>query len=153
EPEHQDIALRDRFYGVGQLAKHALHGGAGHLPMERHSLRSLQDRRHLGQPRRRVSMEEADDRLPARLQAERGHGLEERQVGLARPARLDASTLREPVPVATGHRAQEKTLDDRRLSDPRLARHEYELTAAAAGAGEACRQLLELTAAADNGRG
>ena len=70
--------------------------------------------------------EQADDRLPAWLPAQPSHGLEERQVGLARSVGLDASPLGDAQAIAAARLGQEP-LDEGRLADPGLAGHEDDL--------------------------
>ena len=122
------------------------------LSLECPQLRGIQNRGHLGEPRRSVLAEQAGDRLPSWLAAQAGHGFQQRQVGLARPMSLDASTLGDSKPIATLAASAKNSLDGRRLPDPGLAGHEDDLPIPIRGPLQAPAQLAQLPVPTDDQR-
>ncbi len=145
EPESDRRLRRQRLDRLGQLAQHPLPHGARRRPLERPQLGGADQRRHLRQPRRRVAPEDGNDGAP-RFAPQAREGLEQRQVGLARPVVLDAATGGDEQPVAGG--AGQEGLHRRRLADARLARDEDDLALAAPGAIQARAQLRQRALAA-----
>src|SRR5262249_50676292 len=102
---------------------------------ETSQLLGTRETRHLGEPARRVPLEESQHALARRQPAEPPDRVEDGQVRLALAEVLDALTARHPGRIRPGQAGQEG-LDDRRLPDARLAGDEHHLALAALGPRE-----------------
>jgi hypothetical protein len=126
QPQHHRPVDRDNVERFGQLADHALMSGAGSRAADRLRLARGEQRRHLGQPRRREHPKPPLQTTAARASTRSTERLENGHVRLGRAVGLDALPVAQPHALGVGGAGQELP-HERTLADPRLAGHEHDL--------------------------
>ena len=136
--EHQRRPRGQRIQGLAHLAEHALARRAAGVAGEALAIGRRHQRRQLHQPHRRVQPQDLDRRgvVPAQLPDR----VEDRQIRFAHPVLGQALPAAEPAVRLAGHRARER-LQQRRLADAGLSRHEHHLALAAARPVEPAPQV------------
>ena len=127
EEEHERRIGSQRLERLGDLTEHAVGRRAKSLVLQR--IARLDERRHLGQPRRRVPSQQGGDASAPRIAREPSERVEHRQVRFGAAGVLQALTLRDPGSSVLLDLPQEG-VDDARLADPAFPDHEHDLTLA-----------------------
>ena len=126
EPENQRTLRGERLHGIAHLAQHPLAIRAGDASEKPLVLHLREERRHLGEPGRRVPTEDVENPIPAGTAAHRRQRLQDRQVGLSGSVLLDALPAGDAKLVAGGGGGEE-VAGQRRLADSRLSGEEQDL--------------------------
>jgi hypothetical protein len=128
--EEDERAIRaHRIERLDDLAEHALAGRSGRPSLHRLQLVVGEQGRQLREPRRRILLEDPDERLPSRLATQAPERLEHRQIRLGGAVLLDALAAADAEPVGVAELGEER-VDQRGLPDPGLAGHEDQLACA-----------------------
>src|SRR5262249_50509182 len=136
---------------LDQLAEHPLPRRPFRAPLHPFELVVGQQRRQLREPCRRVLLQDADERVAARLASHASDRLEHRKIRLARTILLNALPPPDTDALHVPELRKER-FDERRLPDPGFTRHEDEPSLAADCRPEEPVQLRELGVAADQAR-
>jgi hypothetical protein len=133
---------------VGHLAQHAVAARIREAALQVVQRGPTHQRRHLRKPARGDARHHVDDRLRARLAAQSGQRVQDREIGLAGAVELDALAARDAFAVPPGD--GEERLDERRLADPGLPGDEHHSPLPPLGLGHPLAEAVELRLAADH---